>query len=87
MFSTNHNSDASRLPDAQTLPKPVEISNRHFIVRLRIAVTRTKQTSETDSNRNISEGVANFARLKRVAYHAAGPRQRNPFRNASPLLC
>ena len=56
MFSTKHNSEASHVANAQTLPEPAEISNRHFIVRLKIAVTRTKQTAETDSNRNISEG-------------------------------
>src|ERR1700722_20692927 len=56
MFSTKHNSDASHVAKARTFPEPAEISNRHFSVRLKIAVTRTKQTSETDPNRNISEG-------------------------------
>src|ERR1700722_4773499 len=56
MFSTKHNSDASHVANARTSPEPAEISNRHFIVRLKIAVTRTKQTSEAYSNRNISEG-------------------------------
>ena len=56
MFSTKHNSEASHVANAQTFPEPAEISNRHFIVRLKIVVTRTKQTSENDSNRNISEG-------------------------------
>ena len=35
------------------------ISNR-FIVRLETSVTRTKQTPEHRSNRNISEGVLRF---------------------------
>src|ERR1700722_4664349 len=33
-----------------------QISNRHFIVRLKTSVTSTKHTAEYVSNRNISEG-------------------------------
>ena len=88
MFSTKHNSDASHVAKARTFPEPAEISNRHFIVRLKIAVTRTKQTSETDPNRNISEGVANLARLNRVAASRRAPTPARPIqeRLAPPAL-